>query len=178
MKSTVGMKKLSNRLLGGLIGAASFVGAVSVGQQTLAQQGGLNSPERQAAQNAPTTSAPGFGRCASNSIALPNNTSVNTGLIAVVSLPVAQTVTLTFSTEIVAPSGGTVNLDYSIDGGAPFAIGPEFFADDAKFTTRTARALTGPPFVSLTAGIHTIRPFLRAFGGTGDAFFRCFTAEP
>jgi hypothetical protein len=180
MKSTVGRKKLSNRLLGGLIGAASFVGAVSVGQQALAQQAGLGNQTRSGAINpsAPIPLAPGFQRCAANQITLPNNVSVATGVTAAVVLPVSQPVTVTFSTEIRAPSGGTVNVDYSVDGGALTVIGPEFFADDTLFTTRTARGVTGSPFVTLSAGFHTIQPFLRAFGGTGSAFFRCFTAEP
>ena len=142
----------------------------------------MNGPERQDALNAPALKAPGFQRCPSNSIPLPIGVLVPTGTIATVSLPVAQVVTLIFSTEIRAPSGGRVDLLYSIDGTAPRVIGPEFFSDDsAQFVTRTAMAATIPPFGALLpAGTHTIQPILRAsFGtGAGTAFFRCFTAEP
>src|SRR5262249_29233895 len=88
-------------------------------------------------------------------------------------LPTDTVVVLNFSTEIVAPGGGTVNLDYSIDGGGPQPIGPEFFASDNPFfVTRTAVGATIPPFVGpLSAGFHTIVPFLTAFGGDGAAFF-------
>ena len=87
---------------------------------------------------------------------------------------------LTFSTEILAPTGGTVNLDYLIDGNLVGAIGPEFFANDNNtFATRTAVGVTLPPFVGpLAAGVHTIEPVLTAFGGDGAAFFRCFNAVP
>jgi hypothetical protein len=89
-------------------------------------------------------------------------------------------VVLTFSTEILAPTGGTVNLDYMIDNVFVGAIGPEFFANDNNtFATRTAMGVTLPPFTGpLEAGIHTIEPVLTAFGGDGFAFFRCFTAVP
>jgi len=181
------MTKLSKRLLMGLAVTVSLVVAVIVvhaqrGEEQLPQQGGAASPERQIIQNSPQPEglAPGFQSCAANSISLPNGVHTSTGLAAAVELPTATVVTLTFSTEIVAPAGGTVNVDYSIDGGAVIPIGPEFFADDSPhFVTRTAKADTIPPFTGpLSAGFHTIRPFLTAFGGTGTAFFRCFNAVP
>lgn len=180
------MTKLSKRLLMGLAVTVSLVVAVIVvhaqreEQQQLPQQGGANSPERQILQNSPQEQAPGFQSCASNEITLPNGVHTSTGLTASVVLPTPTVVSLTFSTEILAPAGGTVNVDYSIDGGAVVAIGPEFFADDNPFfVTRTAYAATISPFhAPLSAGSHTIRPFLTAEGGTGFAFFRCFNAVP
>ena len=179
------MTKLSKRLLMGLAVTVSLVVAVIVvhaqrEDQQLPQQGGAGSPERQILQNSPQEQAPGFQSCASNEITLPNGVHTSTGLTASVVLPTPTVVSLTFSTEILAPAGGTVNVDYSIDGGAVVAIGPEFFADDNPFfVTRTAYAATISPFhAPLSAGSHTIRPFLTAEGGTGFAFFRCFNAVP
>jgi hypothetical protein len=165
------------------IGAALSMTGVAQAQQR-PNQGGANSAQRLTAQNAQAalvaSAASGFQTCASNLIALHNGVQTPTGTEATVALPVASAVTLTFSTEILAPSGGTVNLDYLIDGNPVGAIGPEFFADDSvRFVTRTAMGVTLPPFVGpLDAGIHTIQPVLTAFGGEGSAFFRCFTAVP
>ena len=147
------------------------------------QQGGADSPERKAVQNTPQPAAPGFQTCATNEILLPGTgplVRVPAGTIAQVVLPTPTVVVLTFSTEILTAAGGTVNVDYSIDGGAPIPIGPEFFAHDSPFfVTRTAHAATIPPFTApLSAGFHTIQPFLTAFGGNAFAFFRCFTAVP
>jgi hypothetical protein len=178
------MTKLCKRLLMGLAATVGLVVAITVvhAQQgnDVPQQGGADSPERQAIQNTPMPAAPGFQSCAANLLTLNPGVRTPAGTIAVVVLPAADVVALTFSTEIRAPAGGTVNVDYSIDGGVPVPIGPEFFSNDFPFfATRTALAATIPPFVGpLAAGLHSIQPFLTAFGGTGQAFFRCFTAVP
>jgi hypothetical protein len=178
------MTKPSKWLLMGLAATVGLVVAMTVvhAQQgnDVPQQGGADSPERQAVQNTPVPAAPGFQRCATNEITLLPGVRTPTGTIAQVVLPAADVVELTFSTEIVTQAGGTVNLDYSIDGGAPVPIGPEFFAHDSPFfVTRTAQAATIPPFIGpLPAGSHTIQPILTAFGEPAFAFFRCFTAVP
>jgi hypothetical protein len=179
--------KAHKRLLTGLVaglGIAVSVAGVAQAQQR-PNQGGADSQQRAAVQNAEVAAlaAPassGFQACASNPIALHNGAATPTGTIATVALPVASAVVLTFSTEILAPTGGTVNLDYLIDGNPVGAIGPEFFANDNNtFATRTAVGVTLPPFIGpLAAGVHTIEPVLTAFGGDGTAFFRCFTAVP
>jgi hypothetical protein len=57
------------------------------------------------------------------------------------------------SDEITTSAGGTVNVDYSIDGGAPIPIEPEFFThDSAFFVTRIAHAATIQPRASLRLG--------------------------
>jgi hypothetical protein len=153
------------------------VGALSAGP-TLAQQKGFNSSQRKKIIQTPVLPlAPGVQSCAAPSITLPNSVPTSTGLTVTVSSSSTKIVALTFSTEITAPSGGNVVLDYSIDGTRPVPIGPEFFADDSRLVTRTAHGITKPPFTGpLPAGSHTITPFLTAFGGDGFAFFRCFSA--
>ena len=177
------MTKLSKRLLMGLAAAVGLVVAITVvhaQQGNVPQQGGSDSPERLAVQNTPVPAAPGFQRCATNFLPLPTGVRTPAGTIAQVVLPAPDVVELTFSTEIVTRANGTVNLDYSIDGGFPIPIGPEFFAHDSPFfVTRTAQAATIPPFIGpLSAGLHTIQPILTAFGEPAFAFFRCFTAVP
>src|SRR5262249_32375224 len=125
-------------------------------------------------------SAPGFQACAANVLVLQPGVRTSAGTTAIVALAAPTVVVLNFSTEILAPAGGTVNLDYLIDGVFRI-VGPEFFsADHAAFATRTAIGATIGPFgPPLSAGIHTITPILTAFGPTpGFAFFRCFHALP
>lgn len=179
--------KAKKPLLTGLaavgLGVAVSMAGIAQAQQR-PQQGGANSPQRRAAQNAQAallSSAPsGFQTCAGDEITLSNGVQTRTGTVATVALPVASAVVLTFSTEILAPPGGTVDLDYVIDGGDAVPIGPQFFSNDNNaFVTRTAMGVTLPPFIEpLGAGIHTIEPVLTAFGGDGFAFFRCFTTVP
>jgi hypothetical protein len=147
--------------------------------QPVVVQGGANSAQRQAVQNAPGPAAPGYQTCDASPIALPSGVATAMPTTASVVLPTPSVVVLTFSTEILAPAGGTVNVDYSIDGGPIGPIGPEFFADDSlNFVTRTQMGATIPPFTGpLSAGFHTIQPYLTAFGGAGTAFFKCFTAQ-
>jgi hypothetical protein len=147
--------------------------------QPVVVQGGANSAQRQALQNAPGPAAPGYQNCDSGANFLPNGVPTAMPTFAAVVLPTPSVVVLTFSTEILAPAGGTVNLDYSIDGGPIVPIGPEFFANDSpSFATRTQMGATIPPFTGpLSAGFHTIQPYLTAFGGNGTAFFKCFTAQ-
>lgn len=75
----------------------------------------------------------------------------------------------------VSGAGGRLDLRWSIDGGAPIVTGPEFFSGDTVFSTRTHISV-----VTIPAGNHTVRPFLRYTGpaGTvGSIFFRCGTVE-
>lgn len=153
---------LRDRLLAGLAAVALgvAVSAASVAQvQQRPQQGGANSQERLSTQNAQAAlaAAPpsGFQTCASDEIVLHNGVQTSTETVTTVALPVASAVVLTFSSEILAPTGGTVNLDYIIDGASPVPVGPEFFANDNNsFATRTAVGVTLFPFVGpLPAGV-------------------------
>jgi hypothetical protein len=172
---------LRNGLAAVFLGVAVSAASVAQAQQR-PQQGGADSQERLGAQNAQAAAAPssGFQTCASDQIVLHNGVQTSTETVTTVALPVASAVVLTFSSEIRAPTGGTVNLDYIIDGASPVPVGPEFFANDNNsFATRTAVGVTLFPFVGpLPAGVHTIEPVLTAFGGDGFAFFRCFTTVP
>jgi hypothetical protein len=64
------MTKLSKLLLMGLAATVGLAVAITVvhAQQGngVPQQGGADSPERQAVQNTPVPAAPGFQRCATN----------------------------------------------------------------------------------------------------------------
>ena len=172
------MTKLSQRLLIGLAVTLSLVVAITV-VHAQEQQGGADSPERQAVQNAENTPQPAAhdpSTCVASSLTLPSGVPVNVTAALVV---VGPTVVLTFSTEVITSATGTVNLDYSIDGRSPVPIGPEFFAHDSPFfVTRTAQGATIPPFMTLGPGLHTIQPVLTAFGPGATVFFRCFTAVP
>jgi hypothetical protein len=147
-------------------------------------QGGADSDQRLAVvQDEPVDNAPGFQACAANFLSLPAFVQTPAGVTATVALAAPTVVVLNFSTEILAPAGGTVNIDYSIDNGPAMPVGPEFFsADHDAFVTRTAVGATILPFFGpLPAGIHTIRPVLTAFspfGTPGAVFFRCFHALP
>jgi hypothetical protein len=156
---------------------AMSVAALSVGP-SLAAQAEIDSPARKKAMATPRLPITGKQTCLSNSITLPTGVSTNTGLSITFFLGAPKSVALIFSSEIsVAVAGDRVNLDYSIDGGAPIPIGPEFFANDIVFAARTAYGVVNAPFnggVPLSAGTHTITPFLRAVIGSGTAFFRCF----
>jgi hypothetical protein len=152
--------------------APAYSAGPSAAQQT-------DTPERQKARQAPRLPLTGKQACTTSFLTLPaSGASTDTGLGITFFLGVPKAVALIFSSEVSVAAGGRVNLDYSIDGAAPKIIGPEFFSDDAIFTTRTAYGVVIPPFVPtvLSAGTHTITPFLRATGGVaGSADFRCFS---
>jgi hypothetical protein len=66
-----------------------------------------------------------------------------------------------------------MNLDYSIDGGVPVAIGPEFFSSDTHEATRTAIGV-----IKLGPGTHTIQPVISSVTGSGVTVeIRCLTVE-
>jgi hypothetical protein len=138
-----------------------------------------DTPARQKARQTPRLPITGKQACSTGFLALPaSGAFTNTGLGITFFIGVSKPVALIFSSEVSVAAGGRVNLDYSIDGAAPVPIGPEFFSDDAILTTRTAYGLVAAPFnggMLLSAGTHTITPFLRATGGVaGSADFRCF----
>ena len=81
---------------------------------------------------------------------------------------------MTYSAEaIVSIAGNRINLHWRLDGGGPEILGPEFFAGDTIFQTRTALGIRTVP-----GGVHNIRPsYQYVGGGTGTVFFRCLTVE-
>ena len=87
-----------------------------------------------------------------------------------------RNVIIQYSAEArVTTAGGRLDLRWSVDGAAPIITGPEFFTGDTLISTRTQISV-----VSLSAGVHTLRPFLRYSGPAGSSgaiFFRCGTAE-
>jgi hypothetical protein len=138
---------------------------------------GGNTPARQKATERPRLPITGKQVCASNLLTFPSAVSTDAQLGITFFIGAPKPVALLFSTEI-AESSGTIFLDYSIDGGAPIPIGPEFFSsNDPIGSARTAYGVVMPPFVSavLPAGTHTIKPFLRANTSTGAVKFRCFS---
>jgi hypothetical protein len=158
---------------------AMSAAALSAGPSLAAQAG----PARQQAQVTPQIPITGKQACKTTSLTLPAGVSTDTGLTIPFTIGVPRVITVLFSSEItVAAAGNTVNLDYKIDGVLQpvFTMGPEFFADDTFFTSRTAfglRTTTAGIPAPLAAGTHTITPFLTAFGaGGGTAFIRCFSA--
>ena len=158
------------------LGIAMGAAALSAGP-SLAQQN-LDTPARATARAGLQLPITGKQTCSNVALTLPTGVSTSTGLTITFTLGAPKAVALIFSTEVHAGAGGTVNVDYSIDGAAtPIPIGPEFFADDTPaFTTRTAYGVVEPPFVTkvLKAGKHTITPFLKAVGAAGVADFHCF----
>lgn len=151
------------------LGIAMSAAALSAGPSFAAQ---TESPARTQARAMPKLPETGKQVCSTALLALAAGVNTSTGLTITFTLGAAKPVALIFSTEVtVAALGNTVSVTYSIDGATPIIIGPNFFADDTLFTTRTAYGLTG----TLKAGKHTITPFLEAFGaGGGTADFRCF----
>src|SRR5262249_10480496 len=130
------------QLLVGLVVVAGSTVALRAQQQP-PSQGGADDPQRLAVvQDEPEPSAPGFQACAANVLVLQPGVRTSAGTTAIVALAAPTVVVLNFSTEILAPAGGTVNLDYLIDGVFRI-VGPEFFsADHAAFATRTAIGAT------------------------------------
>jgi hypothetical protein len=171
--------------LAATVGLVVAIAVVHAQQENgVPQQGGADSPERQAIQNTPVSAFEQINvpaACAANPLTLLPGVRTPAGTIAQEFTPLfesqATVFELTFSTEIVTRANGTVNLDYSIDGRAPVPIGPEFFAHDSPFfVTRTAQAFTMPPFFEpIPPGQHSFQPVLTAFGEPATAFFRCFS---
>lgn len=80
---------------------------------------------------------------------------------------------MTLSSEAIVASGARINLHWRLDGGGPEILGPEFFAGDVIFQTRTALGIRTVP-----GGVHNIRPSYQYVGsGSGTVFFRCLTVE-
>src|SRR5262249_17787759 len=143
-------------------------------------------PERQAVQNAENTPQPAAhdpSTCVASTLTLLNGIRTP----ATAALLVFGPQVLTFSTEVVTLGTATVNLDYSINGGAPRPIGPEFFARSSPpFVPPTALGATTPPFVPPPlVGLNVIQPVLTGLNpalpvGTPVATveFRCFNAAP
>ena len=86
---------------------------------------------------------------------------------------VSRNVVIQFSAETFVNFGDQMNLDYSIDGGVPVAIGPEFFSSDTHEATRTAIGV-----IKLGPGTHTIQPVISSVTGSGVTVeIRCLTVE-
>lgn len=92
--------------------------------------------------------------------------TINNGLAA-------RNVIVQFSSEaVISAAGQRLNVRLSIDGGPAQIFGPEFFAGDTIFSTRTAIWT-----VPMAAGVHTAQVMFNVTGGTGTLWFRCLTAE-
>lgn len=80
---------------------------------------------------------------------------------------------MTLSSEAIVSAGARINLHWRVDGGGPEILGPEFFAGDTIFQTRTALGIR-----TLPGGVHNVRPSYQYVGaGSGTVFFRCLTVE-
>jgi hypothetical protein len=104
---------------------------------------------------------------------LETKTSAPLETVSINSGTVSRNVVIQFSAETFVNFGDQMNLDYSIDGGVPVAIGPEFFSSDTHEATRTAIGV-----IKLGPGTHTIQPVISSVTGSGVTVeIRCLTVE-
>jgi hypothetical protein len=157
-----------NRIIRGVGIVAVIVGVVGFATVAKAQQ---TDDQRQPITEQNRSAS--FASCQFNAVSVGNGVPTASGVPVIVALSGNDTVVVHFNSENQAPSGGSMNVDWSVDGNPPVVAGAEFWSSDNPFFgTRHSMGV-----FSLGAGVHTIEPIVTAFGGAGTIFYRCASVQ-